>query len=262
MNKEFYNDHEYQCNHYGIYCIECTSNGVKYIGKTRESFYRRWIYHKWELKNGIHNNKYLQNTWNKYGCENFIFYPIESFELFNTDADDEKLNQLEIQYIKQYDTYENGFNLTTGGEGVSGNTLSEDAKRKIGEKNRINMLGKTHSNETRKLMSKVHTGYIKTDEHRKHLSESLTGLKRSDEQKEKCRTANQGSKQKTAKYTEEIIENLKIDLINGMNATDASKKYGIKYNYIYSGILSDNRWVHVRPNGWDEFLNIRNKKAI
>ena len=46
----------------------------------------------------------------------------------------------EEYYIKKFDTFENGFNLTTGGEKCKMSPLSEEAKRKIGEKNHIQKL--------------------------------------------------------------------------------------------------------------------------
>lgn len=258
-----FTDIKYQRQHYGIYCIECTKTKTKYIGQTYENFYRRWIFHKWNLKNNHHLNTYLQNAWNKYGEQNFEFYPIESFELIQKEnITKETLDKLEEKYIKEFDTFENGFNLTTGGEKCKMAPLSDEVKRKIGEKNRINMLGKKHTEETKKLMSESHKGYVKTDEHRKHLSESKKGKPISKEHREKCRVANQGSKQKTAKYTEEIIEKVKIDMINGISVGDISKRYNIPYKYIYSGIMSDRRWKHVRPKGWDQFLENKKSKAI
>ena len=258
-----YNDIKYQREHYGIYCIECVETNTKYIGQTYENFYRRWIFHKWNLKNNHHSNTYLQNAWNKYGRQSFRIYPIESFELSQKDSiTKEKLDELEEYYIKKFDTFENGFNLTTGGEKCKMSPLSEEAKRKIGEKNKINMLGKKLSDETKKKMSESHKGYVKSDEHRKHISEAKKGKPISEEHKEKCRIANQGSKQKTAKYTEEQIEKVKIDIINGIDITTISQTYNIPYKYIYSGIISDNRWKHVRPDGWDEFLENRKRKAI
>ena len=263
MQELNYNEIKYQREHYGIYCIECVETNIKYIGQTYENFYRRWIFHKWNLKNNRHSNKYLQNAWNKYGVNNFKFYPIESFELSQKDiTTKEKLDELEQYYIEKFDTFKNGFNLTTGGEKCRMSPLSEEAKRKIGEKNRINMLGKKLSVETRKLMSESHKGYVKSETHRKNLSKALTGITRSEEHKEKCRIANQGSKQKTAKYTEEQIEKVKIDIMNGIDINIISQTYNISYKYIYSGIISDSRWKHVRPEGWDEFLKNRKRKAI
>lgn len=177
MQDSIFNDIKYQRNHFGIYCIECVKTNIKYVGKTYENFYRRWIFHKWNLKNNHHSNSYLQNSWNKYGEDQFEFYPLKSFEISQKDiVTEDYLNELEEKYIKELDTFNNGFNLTSGGEKCTMLPLSEEAKRKIGEKNRINMLGKKHTNETKTKMSKSHKGYVKTDEHRKHLSESLTGL--------------------------------------------------------------------------------------
>lgn len=256
-----YNEIKYQREHYGIYCIECIKTQIKYIGQTYENFYRRWTFHKWCLKNNNHSNIYLQNAWNKYGADSFKFYPIESFEVSQKDIITKAyLDELERKYIEQFNTFINGFNLTTGGESCKMSPLSDEAKRKIGDKNKINMLGKKHSEETKKLMSESHKGYVKSESHRDNLSKALTGLVRSEEQKEKCRQANQGSKQKTSKYTEEQIEKVKIDIIKGINIKTISNKYNIPYNYIYSGILTDNRWSHVRPDGWDEFLKHRKQK--
>lgn len=256
-----YNEIKYQREHYGVYCIECMETNIKYIGQTYENFYRRWTFHKWSLNNKRHSNTYLQNAWNKYGRKTFKIYPLESFKLSQKNIVNQKqLNKLEKSYIKKHNTFKNGFNLTTGGEKCKMSPLSEEAKRKIGDKNRIHMLGKKHSEKTKKLMSESHKGRVKTKAHRANLSKSLTGFVRSEEQKEKCRVANQGSKQKTAKYTEEQIEKVKIDIINGVNINIVSDTYGIPYKYIYSGIISDNRWKHVRPEGWDEFLKKRKVK--
>lgn len=260
MNKQEYDDIKYQKHNYGIYCIECIETNIKYIGQTSESFYRRWIFHKWNLKNNKHSNIYLQNAWNKYGGDKFLFYPLESFNINQKEIiTKQKLDELEQYYIKQYDTFKNGFNLTTGGEKCNMNPLSDEAKRKIGEKNRINMLGKRHTEETKRLMSESHKGYIKTEFHRKHLSESLVGFVRSDEQKEKCRIANQGSKQKTAKYTEDLIEQIRIDCMNGIRPSELSVKYNINRGTIY-GIVNNNRWKHVKPNGWEDFLKNKQNK--
>lgn len=261
MSDKIYNDIKYQKNHYGIYCIECTKTNIKYIGQTYENFYRRWIFHKWNLKSGRHSNSYLQSAWNKYGENDFEFYPLESFNINQKEVTTkDKLDELEQHYIKLYDTFKNGFNLTTGGEKCRMLPLSDEAKRKIGEKNSINMLGKKHTEETKKKMSESHKGYIKTKSHRKHLSESLTGYVRSDKQKEKCRVANQGSKQKTSKYTEALIERIRIDYMSGITPTELSVKYNVNRRTIY-GILNNFRWKHVNPKGWKNFLENKKKNC-
>lgn len=190
-----------------------------------------------------------------------MFYPIESFSLEQKEyITKEKILNLEKLYIYLYDTFDNGFNLTTGGETYTMKPLSEDSKKKIGEKNKINMLGKKHSEKTKQLMSKSHKGYVKSESHRKNLSIAMSGRKISKEQKEKCRKANQGSKQKNSKYSEETIVKVKKDIMSGIPIKEISKAYNIPYRYIYSGIISDLRWRHVRPDGWDEYLKKRKIK--
>lgn len=93
-----------------IYCIENKINHKKYIGQTNY-FIGRKAEHFNRLRKNKHINQKLQNAFNKYGEENFFIYPIEE----NLPA--EVLNEKEIYYIKYYDTYHNGYNLTLGGEG-------------------------------------------------------------------------------------------------------------------------------------------------
>lgn len=57
----------------GIYCIENTVNGKKYIGQS-VNIYTRWKQHKNDLNNDAHCNEHLQSAWNCYGEEAFKFY--------------------------------------------------------------------------------------------------------------------------------------------------------------------------------------------
>lgn len=62
------------------------------------------------------------------------------------------INEKEIEYIKEYKDLGICYNISDGGDGGSnlGKHLSEETKRKIGDKNRINMTGRTASDETKK----------------------------------------------------------------------------------------------------------------
>jgi group I intron endonuclease len=60
----------------GIYQIKNLINNKLYIGSSLNVSERKYK-HFWMLSNGIHDNEYLQNSYNKYGCENFIFEMIE-----------------------------------------------------------------------------------------------------------------------------------------------------------------------------------------
>lgn len=137
----------------GIYGIRNIINHKIYIGKTGMNFGDRWDNHKALLRNNKHDNPHLQAAWNKYGEENFEFIIIE-------DCVVEDLNDKEIYWIKYYRDRDLSYNIHDGGDGGYnlGKHLSEETKRKIGEKNRINMLGKVLSEETKEKIKNSHLG--------------------------------------------------------------------------------------------------------
>ena len=59
-----------------IYKIINTKNGKFYLGST-STVYKRWFDHKRELKTNSHHSSRLQNAWNKYGEDSFIFTIME-----------------------------------------------------------------------------------------------------------------------------------------------------------------------------------------
>lgn len=64
----------------------------------------------------------------KYGKNNF-----EKKILFYCETEKE-LNKMEIFFIKKYETYLKGYNLTLGGDGVLGKEVSTKTKEKISKK--------------------------------------------------------------------------------------------------------------------------------
>lgn len=54
----------------GIYQIYCLVTNKRYIGSSVNLYKRKWQHTK-ELKTNIHDNRFLQRAWNKYGALNF-----------------------------------------------------------------------------------------------------------------------------------------------------------------------------------------------
>ena len=106
----------------GIYCFENIINGKLYIGQA-QNIKKRIQYHL-RSKDSL----YFHNALRKYGYINFNIYILEFAEI-------DKLSDLEIYYIKKYNSFENGYNLTEGGEGMRGRHITEEQKKNIGEKN-------------------------------------------------------------------------------------------------------------------------------
>lgn len=103
-----------------IYKIINNINGKIYIGQTRFTIEERWYGHKKAYINGKKYPLYL--AFDKYGINNFSISVIEK-------CDNNDLDLLEEYWIKYYDSYNNGYNATTGGK--SGRHLSEDLILKI-----------------------------------------------------------------------------------------------------------------------------------
>lgn len=89
----------------GIYKITNKLNGKSYIGQSID-IKRRWAQHKANI-GSFKNPLYLD--FEKYGLENFDFEVIENCEK-------DELDSKEIFYISKFDSFNNGYNLTTGGQ--------------------------------------------------------------------------------------------------------------------------------------------------
>lgn len=62
----------------GVYRIIITTplKTYTYYGRTSTSFKNRFQSHRYELRRKTHNNKFLQNLYNKYGSESFTYDPL------------------------------------------------------------------------------------------------------------------------------------------------------------------------------------------
>lgn len=142
----------------GIYCyVDRRTHKIVYVGK--DSNIHKNARHKQHLSRSQYNaqpfNRVLQNNPDRYTYQVLVW----------DVATQDRLNALEIQYIRQLQPK---FNFTNGGDGVSGLKHSEATRKKIGEankgnipwnKNKVNV----YSEEVRKRMSKAQsvTGFYR-----------------------------------------------------------------------------------------------------
>lgn len=112
----------------GIYKIRNILNNKIYIGSSYNIF-ARWNQHKQGLNKNKHNNKHLQNAWNKYGVENFEFSIIEECEEINT-------LEREQFYLDKYKTFdkEYGYNISKSATApMMGRKFSKETLLKLSE---------------------------------------------------------------------------------------------------------------------------------
>ena len=172
----------------GVYKIINNINQKVYVGQSI-NIKARWKDHINALNRGDSRCTLLQRAWNKYGQKNFSF---EILELCSEDI----LDDVEIKYIKFYDSCNNGYNIELGGN--RNKHLSDETRQLI----RKSHLGKTASPETRKKMSESRIGdknpmygRSHTDATKKKIGVNNKGKTShviSDVQREICRQANLG----------------------------------------------------------------------
>lgn len=101
-----------------IYCAYCLTTSKYYVGQTLRSFQTRITQHKNESfnPNNPGYNYHFHRAIRKYGFESFDWKIISTIQCDTRKELEDQLNQLEKFYIKQYDSYVNGYNSTPGGE--------------------------------------------------------------------------------------------------------------------------------------------------
>ena len=141
----------------GIYSIYCTKNGKVYIGSSTDIFIR-WNGHRCNLRLNKHGNRYLQNAWNKYEEESFVFSIVE-------ECSKDILIEREQFYLDQIFESGNTFNMQKNANGCFGKPLSEETKKKL-----------SNVNKGRKLPPR-------TLEHSRKISEAKKGIPLSEKAK-------------------------------------------------------------------------------
>lgn len=134
---------------YSIYKVTNKITGKVYIGFDSN----------WPARQAVHKSlskkpkQKLHKSIRKHGWNNF------HWEIIYQSLDGEHcLNIMENYFINEYDSFNNGYNMTLGGEGT------------LGKKT---WLGKKHKKETKQKISNAIKGRKKSEEHSKNISKAL-----------------------------------------------------------------------------------------
>lgn len=195
-------------NAYGfIYITTNLINGKKYIGQ--KVFDKYW---KSYLGSGIHITRAIK----KYGKENFIK------NIIAIAYSKEELNELEKEFIKNYNAVENDdyYNISCGGEsGMFGIKHSEESKQKMSEAH----IGKKLSDETKRKLSEITSG-------EKHY---LYGKHPSEKTREKQSEAHKG--EKNYNYGKERSEKTKQKISKTEKGKKVSEETKLKQSEVKRG---------------------------
>ena len=262
----------------GIYRIINLVNNKFYIGSSN-NIERRWSKHKRMLNCNKHHSRHLQNSWNKYGQENFIFEIIE-------ECLKEILLEREQWYLDELQCYlrENGFNVcknvvqTSKGltyEEIHGEEKAKQLKDQL-SRSYEEKFGEEKANEIKAKQSKTFEE-IHGEEKAKQLKEQLSerfkknnpmyieeyynkicgenhhyyGKKRKKEECQKIsknRIENEvakGSKNPAAKLNETKVKIIKLMLyFNLYSRLEIAKMFEVSKGTI-KHIVHNRKWKHV-----------------
>lgn len=242
----------------GIYCIENLTTHKKYIGQSN-NIHERWYHHKSMLKNNTHGNPYLQNAWNKYGENDFVFNVLEY-------CDANLLDDKEIYYIELYNTLDRqyGYNAREGGNTC---VFTEETKQKMSKTHKIKCQDETE----RKKLQQIAIDSWANDEYRekrcgenhpmygKHLpkewrdkiSQGNKGKKviRTQEQVDKWKETYKMNNHKPANRIDLPIECVETGMIFN-DVTEAMKYYNASYRHsimsVCTGVTKSYKGLHFK----------------
>ena len=200
----------------GIYKITCTLSGKIYIGQSKNMSYRVSS-HKRDLRKNIHRNTYLQNSYNKYGLDNFKFEELEQ-------CDVNLLNEREAFWAESIDKNKlmnigamgNGFRILT----EISSQISARQKRKWKDPDyRETMIASAKKRILPEELIKNHTkGKKHTEKSRKNMSESKKGRPLSFENKIGLARSKRSLKEGVADF-------IRKDYISGLSTKQLCEKW-------------------------------------
>lgn len=235
---------------YCIYLMYNWINGKIYVGKTSD-FDRRFKDHLKIARGGKtkypNSYSYIHSALNKYGFGNFIIKAVDS-EI----ADETFAFQKEIEWIATL--RENGFllyNLTKGGDGASGHTMSEDGRKRLAlSKKGLTPWnkGKSTPEDTRiKQSLSTKKRFSKAQHPLKGKVSHFKGKKRPEGFGEKISKSKKGVPRTksailaTSKLTEEQVKEIRNLINQGKSNKDIAKLFNVHRDTI-SRIKNSKTW--------------------
>ena len=149
-----------------VYSCVNIESGKVYIGITSKSLGNRISHHyrRARDKAETHFHKALM----KYPKESFRWRQIDSGRFPD-------LYRMEQIYIDLFDTFNNGYNKSHGGEGSIGHSWSDAARKRMSEIKKGSpsaFKGRTHTEETRRKMAEAKKGKPGNNTGKRHSAES------------------------------------------------------------------------------------------
>lgn len=228
----------------GIYKITNLVNDKVYIGQSN-CIEKRIAQHKSPYEQQRFSSKPLYQAFSKYGIDNFKFEVVEECQIT-------ELDEKEMYWISQCQslTYQNGYNVRSGGEGNAG---ENHPRHKMTEKDVIDIRTRYNNRERCKDVEKMYmdrigrSGFSKIWKGETWVHIMPEVYTEGNKQFHKHNTGQQGSQNGRSKLTEEDVISIRMRKKNG-EAWDSVYK-----DYVYTGITEGSfrntwrgyNWKHI-----------------
>lgn len=139
-----------------VYLAKNLLNDKVYVGITTRPLSLRISEHIHDSKVGnFHSDTYFHKAIRKYGSCSFAFSAIEQISCSSEQELRNKLYELERYYINFYQSNNKhfGYNLTNGGDGITGYKLTPEHKLKVSIANKGKRLSEEHKRKISEFMS-------------------------------------------------------------------------------------------------------------
>ncbi len=213
-------------NSCGIYLIQNTTNGKCYVGSSK-NIRQRLFWHYNNLENKKHPNSRLQNSYNKYGKNHFVFIPILNCTV--------NYNHILEQWVKDRSIFNCVYNIANDCQKSRiGVAISQSQKEQISLKNKGKKWSVQQKENLKKRLNEIKS--VNPINFRNNRIKNFKSL------------SLKGSQNSKSKLTE--IERLEI--IDLINKKYRNKDIVLKYPKITSGLITEIKsgrtWKHLQSH--------------
>lgn len=224
-----------------VYKIINLTNAKFYVGSTIR-VKERFRTHRRKLRAGKHHCPHLQQSWNKHGEDAFVFRVIATVD------DPAELHAVEQVFLDEHHGSEQCYNYARYTDNSSrGVTRSPEHRAAISESLRAHYvenvhpaLGRTHSEESKALMSANRAGKAVAAATKEKLRQANLGRRASEETRAKLSAIRKGKErtaEHAAKYNKAVVELTTGEVFHSLKAV--KERFGMPPGMLAKALAAD-----------------------
>lgn len=237
----------------GIYCIKNNIDSKCYIGQSI-NVKKRLQHHLNRCQQDRYDNL-IYRAFKKYGIENFSVSVLEYVDTKDFTYAKKKLDQLEMKYINEYNSYTpNGYNQTIGGDGgILGYKFTDSQRKHVSENSKHAMEDKMKAVYMYNIVDHYYQTWMNCDYAAKMIGVTRSTVHRACDgiikiiKRKWVASFNKEDLEVKKSYKTKLVYYGKFvykDSVYTGTIKDAAKAFGLQKSYLY-GIVNGSRKSNV-----------------